>query len=70
MLQKVSNTVFKDFASLVGGADISKSDVITFLGRVSFHLYFCAIDTFPEIQEGFTASNGKKARMYVEDILT
>ena len=57
MLEKVINIAFKNYASLVGGAEISKSDVIKFLGRVSYHLYICAIDMFLEIQEAFTVSN-------------
>ena len=59
MLQKVINIAFKYYASLVWGAKISKSDVIKFLGRVSFHLYICLIDSFPEIQEAFTVTNGE-----------
>ena len=59
LLQKVSIIAFKYFASSVGEAEISKSNVLQFLGRISFHLYICAIDTFPEIQEAFTVSNGE-----------
>ena len=59
LLQKVSIIAFKYYASSVGEAGISKSDVLQFLGRVSFHLYICAIDTFPKIQEAFTVFIGE-----------
>ena len=65
MLQKVSIIAFKYYASSVGEAGISKSDVLQFLGRVSFHPYIFAVDTFPDIQKAVVVSNG---RIYVEAI--
>jgi len=59
LLQKVSIIAFKYYASSVGEAGISKNDVLQFLGRGSFHLYICAVDTFPDIQKAVVVSNGE-----------